>query len=167
MKKTKIASVVIDTNVYGWYLSYTLDGSRRNEAVNSYNLLSKILELKKPLVLGTDTIEREIRDAGRPELAQLFSSVVKGIIKKSRNIDELAKNYYDSCKKESLRLVTIDDCEIAAAAAMSGARILVTENRRTFNNPRVAKEIEKANVAKKIRSIKLMDSKNALGEIFA
>ena len=64
-------------------------------------------------------------------------------------------------------MVTIDDCEIAAAAAMSGARILVTENRRTFNNPRVAKEIEKANVAKKIRSIKLMDSKNALGEIFA
>lgn len=166
MKKAKITTIVADTNVYGWYLSYTLDGSRQDEAVNSFNLLSKILESKKPLVLGTETVEREIKEAGKSSLSELFYSIVGGVIRKTEKIDIIAKNYYDSCKKKNLRLVTIDDCEIVAAAAISGAKIFVTENRKTLNNPKVVEIISAVNISEHILNVKIMDSKNALGEIF-
>ena len=165
--KKKIISIVIDTNVYGWYLSYTLDGSRSDEAINSFNLLSRIIELKVPFVLGTETVEREINDANKTDLSQLFYSIVRGIIRNSKNIDDLAKNYYDSCKGGKLRMVTIDDCEIVAGTAMSGAKIFVTENRKTLNNPRVIAVISNVNARKNIYSVQIMDSKRALGEIFA
>jgi len=148
MAKPKAVVIVMDTNVYGWYLSYALDGSRMPEAVNSFSLISKILETKKPNVLGTETVEREIKEAGKPALSELFYSVVSGI-------------------KEKLRLVTADDCEIVAAAAVSSARIFVTENRKTLNNPKIVSAISKINKERKISNVKIMDSKSASGEIFA
>lgn len=166
MIKAKVTVTVIDTNVYGWYLAYALDGSRKAESVGSFVLLSRILELKRPTVLGTETIEQEIKAAGKPALSQLFYSVVAGIIKKTKKVDELAWSYYNSCKKERLNLVTIDDCEIVASAAISEVKVLVTENRRTLNNPKVVREIEKVNAAKGINGVKMMDSKSALGDIF-
>jgi len=166
MNKGKIKTIVVDTNVYGWYLSYTLDGLRMSEVVNSFNLMSKILELKKPLVLGTEIIEMEIKAAGKPALSELFYSIVGGIISKTKKIDKLALNYYDSCKKERLRLVTIDDCEIVASADLSEAKIFVTENRKTLNNPKVVNVITNVNAAEYVSNVKITDSKNALGEIF-
>lgn len=167
MGKTKIRAIVIDTNVYGWYLAYALDGSRKTEAINSFNLLSKILELKIPTVLGTETIEREIKDANKPALSQLFYSVVNGIIKKTERVEKLSWDYYNHCRKEKLNLVTIDDCEIVASTVISGTKIFATENRRTLNNPKVVKAIGDVNFAGGFGGVKIMDSKNASGDIFA
>lgn len=163
----KTRAIVIDTNVYGWYLSYTLDGSRRDEAVNSFNLLSKILELKKPLVLGTETVENEIKNAGKPALSELFYSVAKGVIKKTEKVNKLAQNYYDSCRKEKLNMVTIDDCEIVASAAIAGTNILVTENRRTLNNTKVKRIISAINIAEKITNVRITDSRSVIDDAFA
>jgi len=52
-------TIILDTNVYGWYLSYTLESDRKHEAVNSFTLLSKLLENKGKIeVLATETIEK-------------------------------------------------------------------------------------------------------------
>ena len=165
--KTKITTIVIDTNVYGWYLAYALDGSRRAEAINSFGLLLKILELKKPVVLGTETVEKEIKAANNPTLSELFYSIVSGIIKKTERAEKLALNYYDYCRKEKLNLVTIADCKIVASALIAGTKIFVTENRKTLNNPRVVKAVGGVNSINGLGNVRIMDSKNALGELYA
>ena len=37
---------MLDTNIYGWYLAYTLKGERNSEAINSFRLISRLIEDK-------------------------------------------------------------------------------------------------------------------------
>ena len=158
--------LVLDTNVYGWHIAYAARGSRQEEAVNSFALVSKLQQAKDAEVFATDTIEREIKDAKFPTLSELFHSLVKGVIKKTRQVEELANEYYQLCKNNRLHFVTVEDCEIIAATAIAGVGFLVTENRKTLNNPKVVEIINKVNLSKKLKSPKILNSKNALGEIF-
>lgn len=160
--------VVLDTNVYGWYIEYSIKGSRQSEAINAFNLLSKILEMKNSIeVLATQTIEREIKAAKNSALSQLFYSLIKGVIKTTKRVTELAEEYFQGWKKAKLHLVTIDDCEIVASATIAGVELLVTENRKTLNNPNVIGIIETVDSSKGLKKMKITDSKRALGDVFA
>lgn len=160
--------IVLDTNVYGWYIEYSIKGSRQFEAVSSFTMLSKILEMKSVVeVLATETIEREIKDAKNSTLSELFYSTIKGVIKTSKRISELAEEYFQECKKVKLRLVTIDDCEIVASATIAGVQLLITENRKTLNNPNVIRIIEIVNSSKGLKKLKIVNSNNAFGDVFA
>ena len=139
--------IILDTNVYGWYLSYVA-GNRYPEAVNSFDLVSKLIETKSKIeVLGTETIEREIKDAKNLTLTQLFYSIAKGVVKKTKRIENLASEYFAACKKEKLHFVTIDDCEIVASKTL--------------------KIFSAVNSSLGLVEVKIMDSKNALGDVFA
>jgi len=144
--------IILDTNVYGWYIEYSINGGRQAEAVDAFNLLSKVLEMKNKVeVLATQTIEREIKNAKNSALSQLFYSTIKGVIKTTKRMNELAEEYYNECKKAKLHFVTIDDCEIVASATITGIKFLVTENRKTLNNPKVIEIIETVNSSRGLR----------------
>lgn len=162
-----MVQIVLDTNEYGWYLAYVVKGIRQQEAVNSFVLISRLLQTKNVEALATDTIEREIKDARTAALSELFYSLVKGVIKKSRRVEELANEYFLLCKREGFHFVTIEDCEITAAATIAGVKFLVTENRKTLNNPKVVEIINKVNLAKGLKNPKILDSKTASDVIFA
>lgn len=162
--------VILDTNVFGWYLSYTIEGSRRPQAMGAFNLVSKLMEEKskgKPsvMVLATDRIEKEVKSAQDSNLDKLFHSLVSGVIKKTRKIEDLAREYFRIAKEKRLR-ITKEDCEIIASATLSGTKWFITENKLTINNPKMIEVVESVNLKRKLLSPKIMDSKQAIGEIF-
>lgn len=158
--------VVLDTNIYGWYQDYIEKEVRTSEAVNAFNLMTKIFENRDKIqVLATETIEKEIKRAQRSELTNLFYSAISGVIKNSKKVVELSSEYFVECRKESLNFVTLDDCEIVAATILSGVKSLVTENRKSLNNPKV-KTIFQINSKRNLRDAEIKDCKSFTGDVF-
>lgn len=160
-------TVVLDTNVYGWYQDYIEKGVRTSEAVNAFNLMTKVFENRDKIqVLATETVEKEIKKAQRSELANLFYSTISGVIKNSKKVVGLSNEYFVECRKEDLYFVTLADCEIIAAAILSGVKSLVTENRKTLNNLTVKTVLHKINSKRNLRDVEIKDCKSFIGEIY-
>lgn len=75
--------LVLDTNIYGWFLARAIDGVNKKEAINSFKLIQKLIEDKdtgKPRVqvYTCDLINKEIRRAKNPDLERLHDSLVSG-----------------------------------------------------------------------------------------
>jgi hypothetical protein len=151
--KKKI-TIVIDTNVYGWYLDY-LKGGRKPEAIHSYIFISKLLTSKKFIVLATERIEKEIIAAKSPSLAEIFTTIIDGVIRTTKKVIKLANEYY-RISKEYKAKVELEDCEIVAAATLAGARYFITENRLTINNPKFKKVVEEINLKKGLQKLKIL-----------
>jgi hypothetical protein len=159
--KRKI-TIVIDTNIYGWYLAY-LRGNRKPEAIHSYVLISKQLASKRLVVLATERIEREIKAAGSSSLKEIFLSTIEGIIKITEKVRELAMEYYKVAKEHKVK-AELEDCEIVAAATIAGADYFVTENRATINNPEFKKIVEEINTKKRLKRLKILNSEEVSHE---
>jgi hypothetical protein len=161
--KAKI--IVLDTNVYGWYLAYRLKNSKEKSAINSYNLISKLLQSKDIAVHATEQIEKEVKKAKDPELKSLFYALVRGIIKKNKKIVKLAREYFKISRKEELHKVTVEDCEIIASCVVAGIKLFVTENRESINNSLVKKIFDEVNSRWNLKSPKIVDSGEAVHEL--
>ena len=161
--------IVLDTNIYGWYLAYTLKGSRQLQAIDAFILISKLIEDRikgkhQITILATDRIIKEITAAKNPNLETIVYSLISGVIKSKKEIDTLTYDYLLKARKLKLR-VDKEDCEIIAAATISRTRWFVTENRLTINNPRFKMVIEEANNKKKLPIPKILNSKEANDEL--
>lgn len=156
--------IVLDTNVYGWYLSYTLKGDRKTQAVESFRLISKLLEDRKNkpqcVVLATERIEKEIKASGNQNLKDLLYSLIQGVIQTSSKIKELANEYYKTAKKYKAR-ADLEDCEILAAVILSRIKWFITENRLTINHPRFKKAFEEINSKRKLQKLNILNSGEA------
>jgi len=166
MKANKII-VVLDTNIYGWYQDYVEKGVRTPEAVSAFDLMTKIFKGRDKIqVLGTETIEKEIKKAQQVELRGLFYSTINGLIRNSKNVIGLSEEYFNECRKEGLRFVTLADCETVAASAVAGLRSLVTENRKSLNHPKVKGAFRKINSKRKLREVEIKNCKGFIGETY-
>ena len=57
-----VITIVLDTNVYGWYQDYIEKKTRTSEAVNAFNLMTSIFENRDKIqVFATETVEKEIK----------------------------------------------------------------------------------------------------------
>ncbi len=163
---------MLDTNEYGWYLDYTIAGKRSKEAVNSFNMISKLLEEKqkdRPMIVvyATETVKNEIEAAENPALVWLLNSLAVGVVRKSEKIEKLAAEFYRACRNERLHLVTLEDCEIVAASVAAGIKFMVTENRKTLNNQEVKEILLNTARSKGLVLPEICDSKKAYGELYA
>ncbi len=55
---------------------------------------------------------------------------------------------------------------IVAAAALAGAKSLITENRKTLNNPKVKEAFQRVNTKSSLKELKIRDCKSFMEEIY-
>ncbi|GEM_PF-125068 len=151
--------VLIDTNIYGWAV----------EDKNVSDLLLKLIEEKKQgtnsaIVFGFDIIKKELENnphtPTKLKTLELYRSVISKHLGITKDTRMLAESYFESCKSSKLK-ITIEDCEIIAAAVINCIEFVVTNNRRTMNNPRTIEVIEKINDGR-FKTPKIIDSKEAI-----
>ncbi len=143
-------TILFDTNVYGWAIE--------DKAV--LKMLSFIIEEKKSSsrfkIFGSEIIENELKknphNPTRNETLEFYKSVVNNELKITKEVKKLADLYFESCKKLKVK-ITIEDCEIVAAAVVNNVDFIVTNNRRTMNNPKAL------DIFKRINSNKFMTPK--------
>ena len=164
-------TILIDSNIYGWELSY-VTGSRNERALNCNKLITLLLEevdKKKPSVnvLSFEIVIKELKEAKNYDLIALHDSIVSGVIKISDRIKSLSNKYFEECKKANLFNTTIEDCQIVAAATVSGSSYMVTENRKTLSRKEAVDIYQKINNEKGLKTPKIMDAKKAVSELFS
>lgn len=151
--------ILLDTNIYGWAV----------EDIAVLTFLSKLEKEKKNksknmIVFGFDRIKKELlnnpHEPTRIKTLVIYSSVVSNILKRTDEVKALAESYFRMCKDLKVK-ITIEDCEIVAAATLNGLDYIVTNNRRTMNSPHALDAFKKINTGS-YETPEIIDSKEAI-----
>ncbi len=156
---TNLKKILLDTNIYGWAVEdkYVL------------NLLNKFIKGKKHtpqtiIIFGFDTVMKELKNnphkPTKVRTLSLYKSAVSEKLKGNKEVQDLADAYFAACKNSKIK-ITIEDCEIVAASTLNSIDFIVTNNRRTLNNPGTLKIVEKIN-SDQFKTPKIIDSKEAI-----
>ncbi|MBI2578889.1 MAG: hypothetical protein HYW26_04205 [Candidatus Aenigmarchaeota archaeon] len=149
--------ILFDTNIYGWAVEDKSVG----------DLVSKLINEKNDgrlLILGFGTIKKELEKnphkPTRMETLKLYNSAINNALEINQNVKILAESYFKACINAKIK-ITIEDCEIIAAAVVNRLDYIVTNNRRTMNNSETKKILENINHENNFKMPRIIDSKEA------
>ncbi len=136
-------TILFDTNIYGWAVE-----DKNVLRILSFLIKGKNRKLSQFKIFGSKIIKNELRknphESTRIKTLKFYNSVVSKEIKGTKEAKNLAYLYFEACKEARVK-ITIEDCEIVAAATINEIDFIVTNNRRTMNNPEALKIFKKIN----------------------
>jgi len=147
-------NILLDTNIYGLALE-------KKDVAHALAFLAeeKQKSEKRYFVLGSEIINDEINANPHKEtktrLNELYQVVISGEIRLTDKIKELALEYLNECKNNSVK-ITIEDCQIVASSCFANVDLIVTDNRKTMMNPKAIDIFTSISRNKKLRTVKFV-----------
>lgn len=152
--------ILLDTNTYGWAL----------EDEKAAMLIALVIDEQRNehprlRVFGYDVIraelERNPHNDTKARTLKLYAAAMTAEIRTDESITSLAEDYFSKFKEENVKM-TIEDCEIVAAATVNGVDFIVSDNRRTLNSPRAKSIFKEINNAKELSTPAIATAEEAV-----